>query len=423
MASVLRSQCTRRCSALLVVLGSFLVILSLHLSLSTESLVISLKGSSWHYATPYTTLGYEHLRLAADEQVGEENKILGIFSEVLVVSRPSRMDRRATMERLRLALNVPFTYVDATSHDDPVIGKIIHCVQLVRQKSLSRIFHWPPNLALGTVNGLPLTETFSCFPHMSAIWQTAHTTYPVSRYASTLDVPTSVTFDLRDTPLSRPPATPLTCAVEDHTLGVQYTSTTLPHMLLTHAKIACWYSHLTAILRVAASGEVVRRQSVHVNSRDPILILEDDIDMEQDISDKIRSVWAFLPSDWDIVFLGHCWSNETYFPAVPGQVEAHLEPRQVTLHPSYAPKCTHAYAINPASANRLLLHLSFPHFAYSRALDQALAWLVQSKRVKAFSVVPSVIIQHKGSGSDIDEGVDGMGSRWRDQLAHGILGL
>ena len=95
----------------------------------------------------------------------------------------------------------------------------------------------------------------------------------------------------------------------------------------------------------------------------------------------------------------------------------------MSVHPSFAPKCTHAYALSRAGARRLLHHLLYPPFAYSRALDQAFSWLVQSGRLKSFSVVPSVVIQHKLSGSDIDGGENGLGSGWKEKLEHGILSL
>lgn len=93
----------------------------------------------------------------------------------------------------------------------------------------------------------------------------------------------------------------------------------------------------------------------------------------------------------------------------------------MAVHPSFAPKCTHAYALSASGARKLLLHLLYPPFAYSRALDQAYAWLVQSGRLRAFSVVPSVVIQHKLSQSDIDGGAYGLGSDWKEELEHGLL--
>ena len=96
-------------------------------------------------------------------------------------------------------------------------------------------------------------------------------------------------------------------------------------------------------------------------------------------------------------------------------------PPQNALHPAHTPLCTHAYALSRMGAHRLLAHLTLPHFAFSRALDQALAWLVRSGRIRAFSVVPPLVVQAKVTTSDIDGGADGRGSRWRERLVDGVL--
>ena len=88
------------------------------------------------------------------------------------------------------------------------------------------------------------------------------------------------------------------------------------------------------------------------------------------------------------------------------------------LHPSFKPKCSHAYALTRSGARRLWLHLRHPSFAYSRAIDQAFAWLVESGRVTSFSVVPAVIVQRKTTTSDV---MDGLGSAWREGLVHGVF--
>lgn len=142
---------------------------------------------------------------------------------------------------------------------------------------------------------------------------------------------------------------------------------------------------------------------------------------------------------------------------------------QPRLHPSFTPKCTHAYAVSRAGAARLVRHLrsvshypktndwydqegpsgegdsseeaqgndSLPDctyddsettrcrhssslaFAYGRALDQALVRLIQGRRISAFSVVPSVIIQTKDGPSDIMPGSNG--STWKDVLNDSAL--
>ncbi|KAH7877754.1 uncharacterized protein C8R40DRAFT_1095048 [Lentinula edodes] len=157
------------------------------------------------------------------------------------------------------------------------------------------------------------------------------------------------------------------------------------------------------------------------------IILEDDIDMEKDIRRRLHRIWIDLPDDWDIVFLGHCWSNESFWPAIFLPTESpetqYATTKGVsdnTLHPSYSPKCTHAYALSPPGVHKLLAHLEYPPFAYSRAIDQAYAWLVSSNKINAYSVVGSVIVQVKGTvtnssspndkGDEVHESGEGEGS-------------
>lgn len=120
---------------------------------------------------------------------------------------------------------------------------------------------------------------------------------------------------------------------------------------------------------------------------------------------------------------GHCWANESYHPA--------LAPDS-PLHPSYRPKCTHGYVLSPFGARRLLSYLTFPPFAFSRALDQAIAHLVWSGRLRAYSVVPAIVAQRRCAegqpsvecvgNSDIwQEGGGSAGSRWRDRLEDSAL--
>lgn len=96
--------------------------------------------------------------------------------------------------------------------------------------------------------------------------------------------------------------------------------------------------------------------------------------------------------------------------------------RTTTLHPSRAPKCTHAYALSVPGARKLLKYLQYPPFACSRALDQALSWLILDRKIKSFTVVPSLVVQRKVSMSDIDGGSSGLGSSWKETLGNGVLG-
>jgi len=114
---------------------------------------------------------------------------------------------------------------------------------------------------------------------------------------------------------------------------------------------------------------------------------------------------------------GHCWSPEDTNPPI-------YTSGRNSLHPSFAPKCTHAYAVSKSGASRLVRHLrtsstsAGPGFAYGRALDQAFARLIRGRRIRAFSIVPSVVVQTKDTPSDI---MGGNGSTWRSGLVSSAL--
>jgi hypothetical protein len=81
--------------------------------------------------------------------------------------------------------------------------------------------------------------------------------------------------------------------------------------------------------------------------------------------------------------------------------------------------CTHAYAVSASGARRLLAHLEYPPFAYSRDIDQAYKWLTQTGRISTFSVVPPVAIQRRMDQSDISTG---WVPWWWEELYKGVLG-
>ncbi|KIM39001.1 hypothetical protein M413DRAFT_234035 [Hebeloma cylindrosporum] len=185
------------------------------------------------------------------------------------------------------------------------------------------------------------------------------------------------------------------------------------YLILTEARVACWLGHLSAIHKIANS-----LMSDHL---DFSIILEDDVDMERDIAQQMKRLWPYLPPGWDIVFLGHCWSDEGHgqqlSPHDKINATAHHSSNS-QLHVSQKPKCTHAYALSRIGARRLLLHLRYPPFAFSRAIDQAFAWLVESNRVKSYSIVPSLVVQRKVAESDI---ADSLGGKWKDKLVAGVF--
>ena len=117
---------------------------------------------------------------------------------------------------------------------------------------------------------------------------------------------------------------------------------------------------------------------------------------------------------------GHCWSEESEKPSIASYRSLILTVTEsvTTLHPSTSPKCTHAYVLSRRGARRLAIYLRHPPFAYSRAIDQAISWLVESGKLESYSVVPSVVVQRKVDDSDI---FGGKGSSWRDNLTRGVF--
>ncbi|KAH7908789.1 hypothetical protein BJ138DRAFT_1174016 [Hygrophoropsis aurantiaca] len=326
-----------------------------------------------------------------------ELDIFGQDSHIYLVSLPQREDRRDQMERLRIAQGFEWTTYDAIDSSDPIIENIIHQVGLHRELFTNTAsFRWPRN-----INALSITSSH-LLPSESDLW-------PILDYRIHDHTPSHASSNVSH---SGPLPSNLTCATDDYTI-LPFNAGLSDFRVLTAPKVACWYSHISAIRRFADSN--------NTGPDDIAIILEDDIDMEQDIRQRMHSLWGSLPVDWEIVFFGHCWSNESFYPPLPRPSSDNAKTFQSSstqIHPSFAPKCTHAYALSRSGARRLLLHLRYPLFAYSRALDQAYAWLVESGRLRSYSVVPSIVVQRKIGKSDV---MAGMGSAWRETLDHGVF--
>ena len=106
---------------------------------------------------------------------------------------------------------------------------------------------------------------------------------------------------------------------------------------------------------------------------------------------------------------GYCWSDESRIAPITSV-------KETSLHPSYSPQCTHAYALSHRGARHLFDYLRHPAFAYSRAIDQAIAWLIRRGHLKSYSIVPPVAIQAREGRSDIWEGENG--SSWKEKLRY-----
>ncbi|KAI9451859.1 hypothetical protein HD554DRAFT_2180134 [Boletus coccyginus] len=307
-------------------------------------------------------------------------------THIHLVSLADRQDRREQMEFLRTIQDLTWTVIDAVPGNATLVNRILDWVALLRTESKkvgALGFRWPEEINALSVSHEPLKQSGSdTWAEASPSSKSKSKKFGSSTYSS------------------------LPCAIEDSSMPV-FANDAPEWMVLSPAKVACWHSHVSAIRRF------VEKQDMHDHRHgdDVVVILEDDIDMEKDISTRLSQVWTFLPAGWDIVFLGHCWSNESYYPSL-------TEFTDTNLHPSHYPKCTHAYALSLSGARRLLQHLRYPPFAYSRALDQAYAWLIRSGRLRSYSIIPSLIVQRKSGSSDI---LPGSGSEWREGLRNGVF--
>jgi len=312
----------------------------------------------------------------------DDNATLGVMKKIYVIHLPNRTDRRDEMEQLRRALGLRWTYVEAMPADHRLVGKIMACVSAIRTTMSTNArdtsFVWPEEDPSPGERISPWDPRFLAMMSKIPAWRN---------------------FDI-----------PLLKASENYTPAACDHNT--PDWLFPmQSEIACWYSHVSVIERIANDASL--------RDNDAALILEDDVDMERDIHARLKHVWAYLPEEWDIVFLGHCCSEENFYPALDftGNSTTTTD-KMMHLHPSRSPWCGHAYALTRAGARRLLVHLRHMPLAYSRPIDAAMSMLVEKQRVKSFSIVPSIISQRKCLISDI---ADGTRSEERIDLIHGVL--
>lgn len=326
----------------------------------------------------------------------------GVATRIFVVSLPKRSDRRASLLALWRAHRLDtIHYINAKSAEAPEIDHIIAHVRRERKRDHTG----DPDHAMRPPRRPSFRDSLDKNPKEawgSDLWTLGP---PLPDDDDDLLDPDALF------PLSAAQGNPFKSHKAHDT--TQTTSSIRRSNLLTRAMVACWYSHLEAIRQIATLGTDASTKSTYI-------VLEDDIDVEWNIQAFLMPLWKALPNDWDIVMLGHCWSDEArYSPLIvlPSGISGTTTSatRNVSLHPANSPLCTHAYALTTKGATTLYNHLRHPAFAYSRALDQAIAWLIRSKNLKnAYSIVPSLIIQTKDSKSDISGRTKG--SRWRDTL-------
>ena len=208
------------------------------------------------------------------------SKSLGVADKIYVISLRNRYNRREDMEKLRLSLQLHWTYVDALEANSPLVSQIMDWVNALRIG--------PPHiLDEGNITHFPSNSTPDSiiFAWPGDIEKLANSNVKLDLWSNGV-WPSPITSFLKPTPYP-----PIACATKNYSL-TKFTTMLKEHLTLTLPRVACWHSHLSVIHDIVNNGFKVS------------IILEDDVDMEQDIQKQLAYLWPTLPADWDILFLG-----------------------------------------------------------------------------------------------------------------------
>ncbi|CAE6373792.1 unnamed protein product [Rhizoctonia solani] len=283
---------------------------------------------------------------------------LGVASRIVVIGLERRTDRRNHMERIRRAMGLNFEWSNAIDLSDPKIAEILERVRWAREESRKGVesavpelnFAWSDEVEDMLKHGIP-DEPIGV--EHADIWSL----HDDPRYAQLPPLPKVPVPDTR---------------------RIQY-----------------YY----ADAHLAGRGQLLVLRSIADGPDESVIVFEDDIDMEFDLEKRAREMWPALPSDWDVVMLGHCQSHEWSHPKLK---------YTPALHRSTHTMCTHAYAISKSGARKLVRFLRSEHFAYSRPIDHTFIHLGFHELIKIYSVLPAVVLQTKDNPSDIVGGTGGL---------------
>lgn len=118
--------------------------------------------------------------------------------------------------------------------------------------------------------------------------------------------------------------TPMICAEDNFRLSA-WSDTMLQWRFLTRERVAAYHSHLMAVRQIVDDNAKARAKAKNPGSASSkegekaekprvALILEDDVDMEVDIEQRLEGLVPLLPENWDVLYLGKCPSFKICFP-------------------------------------------------------------------------------------------------------------
>lgn len=199
-------------------------------------------------------------------------RTLGIASSIYVVSLPRRSDRRARMDKLKTFISVDWAYFDALDKRDDLIDNVMRFVKGNRGTNQNSTFAWPEQVDERAVAAL--------FSDINA---------------------TSVTPEVYEDP--KPDN--LFCAIGDNTIPSYKDVASAPfHMILSRGMIACWYSHLRLLWHIFLETQHISSGKPWDGKEGVAIVFEDDVDVEEDLKQRLNDMWSDLPRFWDIVMLG-----------------------------------------------------------------------------------------------------------------------
>jgi GR25 family glycosyltransferase involved in LPS biosynthesis len=225
--------------------------------------------------------------LSTSNRYHNGSETLGIASSIYVVSLANRTDRRQKMDVLAAAMGLRWTYVDSVDAQDEKILRIMDHVRNARkfegtdeiERSTEADFWWPNDIDILSSSTEPIQ------PGGSDMWSLPLATISSDSHHVSGLLPGSYS--------------PLTCSTNNSIITV-YDADLPQHQMLTPSKIACWYSHVN-VIRLLADHLPPGSEGLASGAA---IVLEDDVDMELDIRQRLKELWNLLPPDWDIVFLG-----------------------------------------------------------------------------------------------------------------------
>ncbi|EIW77938.1 hypothetical protein CONPUDRAFT_139047 [Coniophora puteana RWD-64-598 SS2] len=310
-------------------------------------------------------------------------------AEIYAISLARRQDRRHVLNQIASALELDFTFIDATDASLPIIDTLLERVTWQRW---ARIDETDISAAESIPEDFDETSSDTYVAHafpfawseeaLSVIALDANITGPQPALYAGADYwdmsPPDAQQWAQNHPISSPPASGPSWRTSVHSASAL--NNIRKEEVMRRAAVACWHSHYQAIRDIVEKDHAFG------------LILEDDIDIDFNIEHTLLPQLPHLPPDWDILFLGHCHSSEHHNPPLP---------RAPRFRQTYHALCLHGYALSRKGARRLLTLLRSADYAYSRPVDHAVKDLVQMHMMQSYSAYPPLVVQRKEDRSDI----------------------